>query len=149
MAAVLTEYKIIKILPKTGISGQVITLVNNNLYFSKIHDSLEVAANADIFKVDVSSMEHIEKVVSNVSGESTCIFPNEEYIYETILHEGKFRPVIYSIKEKKYCLLEGIDKRFANNTPYYSYKNNCLAFYDKNSLETKYIEIPKVFNISR
>jgi len=131
-----------------GVKGYVITIMDNDLYFSREHDTNIQSANADIFVVNTKSPGKPQKLVTNTAGEATVIYPGGKYIYDEVLTGGEFKPIIYSVENKKYVIIN-VEKRFLNAPQYYSYQKKCLIFYDIKTFETKTVELPKVFDIAR
>ena len=130
-----------------GIKGYVVSWIDNCLYYSKEHDPNLDYANADIFEFDILS-RHDQKLLSNVSGESTYILPNRMYIYDKILLDGIFQPILYSLDQKKYKLLN-VEKKYLNQSPFYSYQTNDLVFYNSKTMDEKFVEIPLDFDLKR
>jgi len=128
----------------TGISGYIITCLEGYLYYSKEHDENIESANADIFKYDLKTKK-TKRILINVAGEGTIIFPDQNYIFDEILTGGEYKPILYSVKDKKYTLLP---KKYAG-APYYSYQKKCLIYYDDDGKEIEKLEIPRKFTISR
>ncbi|MBG7611684.1 hypothetical protein IU405_05415 [Polaribacter sp. BAL334] len=124
------------ILVKTGLEGIVESVINNCLYFTKIHNPDLFYANVDLFEKDLlNSTKNPELILSNISGESLRIDKTGKYIYDKKLSNGTFKPFIYNKFKKKLKIIESIDKNFLKATPFFSYKKNELIFYNPNTME--------------
>jgi len=130
-----------------GISGYVIDIVDGYLYYSKIHDPNIEGANADIFRYDFKTNKS-QKVLTNVAGENTIIVPGQKYIYDQVLTAGEYKPIVYSVEDKKYALLP-VSKKFFTSALYYSYKKNCLIYYNDDASDEISVDIPKTFTVPR
>lgn len=143
--SIKTTNEIVKIrgnyIEKTGLFGSVICLDSSYLYFSKEHDPNLMQANADIYRIDLSTMKISEKIIVNVSGESTLIIPGGKYIFDEKNISGKFMPVLYNITERNYKVLD-ID---LNNypLPYFSFQKKCLVLYNSNNSKSNCISYLK------
>jgi hypothetical protein len=119
---------------KIKAEGSVHSMVNNNLYFTKSTDEETVYPNVDLYKYDFSSENTIE-VTSNISGETTFVFPNEKQVACQILMDGSFHKVVIEIGNQSHTILE-IGDDF-EGIPYYSIEKKCLTYYKNNPFMEK------------
>lgn len=126
---------------KTGLKGYVVSVVNNCLYYTNIHDPEITHANADLFEKDLSdTTKEPVKILSNISGESIRISTNGDFIYDEILKEGSFKPFLYDRAKDKLTIIETVDKKFLNATPFFSYQKQALVFYNSTTLDFLNVE---------
>ena len=122
----------------TGFQGYCIDIVDSFLYYSYIHDPEILHANADIFEVNIKALEYPHKLIDNVAGEATVIIP-KKYIYDVMLMDGGFKPIIYNVEKGIYKLISK-DKGFPEG-PFYSYQEDALIFYNAETLEFRKVDI--------
>lgn len=134
-----------KRLNRTSLQGYVVGADSNSLYFSKEHDPDLVNANADIYSIDIDQIASFpKKIANNLSGENTYIFPDGQLIYDNILYEGSYHPIILNVSSGKYAFLE-MNISTVDHPCYYSYKGKSLIFYDPISFSKDTVEVPNVF----
>ena len=132
------------------IKGYVNRLIDKSLYFTVDAPVANFdGANVNLYKLDIGNQNSKPiKIMSNTVGESLVIIPNEKFVYDVIFIKGEGKPSIYSIEARK-CRILNIEENFMNATPFYSLEKKCLVFYNPKTLEMKYIDIPKEFDLKR
>lgn len=123
-----------------NIIGFVETIINDFLYFSIVPDSEIIYPNIDLYRIEIDNSSSKERVVSNISGEALFISPDERFIIDMVLIDGKFQPCFYNIFTKKFSSLPIYENY--NEIPYFSIIEKCLVFYSTDDTYLKYVEIP-------
>jgi hypothetical protein len=132
------------------IKGYVNKVINKCLYYTVDAPMVNFdGANVNLYKLDIGNPNSKPiKIMSNTVGESLVIIPNEKFVYDVIFVKGEGKPSIYSIELGKFKILN-IEDKFMNATPFYSVEKKCLVFYNPKTLEMKFIDIPKEFDLKR
>jgi hypothetical protein len=86
----------------TGLKGWVVSIQDGFLYYNIEHNPEIIHANADLYKIDLKTLKNPERIVENISGEVTLVYPGGKFVYEEILYGGYFRPIIYSVDAGRY-----------------------------------------------
>lgn len=134
------------VISNTRYKGEVLGFAKGCLYFSKVHDDDLPYANADIFELDILvSTSSPKKIITNVSGEATFVFPDGKYIFEKVLMDGEFKPFIFDIKGNRRMLVN-INNKFLNTNPFFVGDKERLVFYISKTLETEFLDVEEFFN---
>lgn len=111
-----------------GIKGHVISIIDDFLYFSQELDSTIIYPNVNIFEINLRTLTSPQRIVSNVCGENTVIFPSRKYIFDQILKEGRWVSVIYDVINDVY--IDVVQNPERNHPVFYSYQEHALVSFD-------------------
>lgn len=117
-------------------NGYVVSVVNNDLYYVQYSDQNIDMVNANLLAIDLENNSTPRIILTNISGECTVISPNNKYIYERVLSDGEFIPIVFNLKKNEIKTIQ-VDNSFLNTIPFYSNKTNSFVFYNSKSFNMK------------